>query len=346
MKIAVVVPSLLPTGPVRVALDQAGTLRQHGHQVTLFYFDLKPGAVEDAGAVHIQFAVPFLFAGFDVVHSHGLRPDAYVWWHRPKVPTVTTMHNYAAEDLGYLYPRPIAKLAAWAWKQFTKLHNVRIALSSHMQEYYIQHGWQQPIAVVPNSRPAPTGAPSETLAAQISDFAQGRIVLGNVSHYTPRKGITQIIDLLAVWPAAVLVHIGSNTEALVQYAHDKGVQKQCLWLGPHANAAQQLVLFDVFVMPSYSEGFPLALLEAIAAGVPVVVSDLPVFEALFPREAVARFQLGSCEGLRDAITTTLATRAARAAKANQLYQRLFTPEAVGGQLLAVYAALCGTRNTQ
>jgi L-malate glycosyltransferase len=338
MKIAMLVPSLVPTGPVRVALDQSAALRQAGHQVQVFYFDEKSGAVTAPQARRIRFFERFAFEDFDWIHSHGLRPDAYIWWHRPKVATATTLHNYAAEDLGYLYPNWVAKSAAWAWRYFVKRHSIRIALSHHMKNYYTALDWQQPIAVVPNSRPKPTHPPNPALAAQITAFAKGRVVLGNVSHYTPRKGLTQIIDLLVTNPAFVFVHIGSNTAELAQYAQQKGVASQCLWLGPQPQAAEQLVLLDVFVMPSYSEGFPLALLEAIAANVPAVVSNLPVFEDLLPETAVARFELGNVVDLQNAITTTLQDRVARVTAAKALYEQLYTPEAVVAQLLAVYAA--------
>lgn len=339
MKVALLLPSLLPTGPVRVALDQAAGLRIRGHQVQLFYFDAKPGAVEDVGAQRISFFQRIDLLGFDVLHTHGLRPDAFVWWHKPSITTVTTFHNYAEIDLGFIYPKIIAKTAAWIWRIFTQKHSLRLALSHHMKTYYEKKGWQTPIEILHNSRPAPIGLPDENLQKEVQSFAAGRVILGNISHVTPRKGLEQIIDLLVVEKSFVFVHIGSGSEDLEQYAAEKGVAGCCLWLGAQTNAAQLFPLFDVFVMPSYSEGFPLALLEAVAAKVPAVVSDLPLFETLFSEDAVGRFQLHNTEHLQQTISKVLATAQERRTKAFAQYQKNFTPEVIAEKLEEIYAEL-------
>ncbi len=338
MRVAIVVPSLLPTGPVRVALDHAQGLRDRGHFVQLFYFDAKPGAATDPFAQPIKFFKSIDLRNFDVVHTHGLRPDAWLWWHRPSQPTFTTLHNYAAIDLGYLYPKTIAKTAAWAWKFFTQHHTVRLVLSHHMKTYYEQKGWKPPILVLPNSRPAPEKLPPIAIQNQLRDYAANHVLLGNISHVTPRKGLEQVIDLMCINPSYKFAHIGSGTEALQAYAAKKGVADRCLWLGPQPAAAQFLPLFDVFVMPSYSEGFPLALLEAVAAKVPAVVSNLPVFAEVFPDAAVARFPLGDIPKLDAAIKQVCAEKTDRTAKAYTHYLQHYEPQVVAEKLEALYKA--------
>jgi glycosyltransferase involved in cell wall biosynthesis len=53
-----------------------------------------------------------------------------------------------------------------------------------------------------------------------------------------------------------------------------------LFLGKRGDVADILKALDVFVFPSYREGFGLALLEAMASGVPIVASDIPVFKEI------------------------------------------------------------------
>jgi glycosyltransferase involved in cell wall biosynthesis len=85
------------------------------------------------------------------------------------------------------------------------------------------------------------------------------------------------------------------------------------WLGPKTNAEvlEELPRHDVFVLPTRAEGFPVALLEAMAAGLVPVVSDIPsgVREAI--EAGVTGFlpPVGDCAAFADAIAALAADRA-------------------------------------
>ena len=53
--------------------------------------------------------------------------------------------------------------------------------------------------------------------------------------------------------------------------------------------------FDVYALCSYTEGYPLAFIEAAAAKLPVVCSDIPVFKSIIPEDCSCFFRLGDID---------------------------------------------------
>ncbi len=69
----------------------------------------------------------------------------------------------------------------------------------------------------------------------------------------------------------------------------------------------------LFVLPSYHEGLPIALLEALSYGLPVLVSDIPANKEVgLPMERY--FRCGDVEGLRERIQTLLGRGMSEAAR--------------------------------
>lgn len=97
----------------------------------------------------------------------------------------------------------------------------------------------------------------------------------------------------------------------------------------------------VFVLPSYAEGLPMGVLEAMAQGVPVVATDVGgVREAL--GEAGLLVPAGDVAGLAEALAALLQdpARAARLGRAGrERAQALFSPEQVRAELAAMYTEL-------
>jgi glycosyltransferase involved in cell wall biosynthesis len=68
---------------------------------------------------------------------------------------------------------------------------------------------------------------------------------------------------------------GVKRDALMEETLRLGIDRQVEFLGFRTDAAACLKTFDVFVLPSRMEGIPRCIMEAMAASVPVVVSDIP-----------------------------------------------------------------------
>lgn len=105
--------------------------------------------------------------------------------------------------------------------------------------------------------------------------APGRLV-GAIGRIEGQKGFDVLIRALAGIGGASLVLVGDGSErgALEELARTVGVADRVVWAGWSDDARSYLGSFDVFVLPSRFEGFPLALLEAMLARSAVVATDV------------------------------------------------------------------------
>lgn len=106
-------------------------------------------------------------------------------------------------------------------------------------------------------------------------------VVGCIGRLVRVKGHALLIEafaqIAARYPDTLVVIIGegrsrAELESLIAL---HGLQQQVLLLGALDDALKYVRAFDIFAMPSFSEGLPLALLEALAGERPVIGSDIP-----------------------------------------------------------------------
>lgn len=121
----------------------------------------------------------------------------------------------------------------------------------------------------------------------------------------------------------VLVGDGELREAVSVEADRAGLDGRVVVTGfrPREEIPSLLHLADCFVMASQYEGFPFALLEAMAAGVPVVVSEIPQIDELLEGTGALRFPVGDDRALSERISEVLADPGparVRAASAREL----------------------------
>jgi glycosyltransferase-like protein len=159
-------------------------------------------------------------------------------------------------------------------------------------------GWGIKAEVIPNGvdsarfAAAAAGTPEAAAARAVWRERFGRYVV-TVGGIEPRKGSLDLLEayalLLATDPELRLVIAGGET--LFDYrdyradwdkrAAELGVSPVVLGPVADANLPSLVAAAEVFAFPSHKEGFGLAPMEALAAGVPLVVSDLPVLREVF-----------------------------------------------------------------
>ena len=99
-------------------------------------------------------------------------------------------------------------------------------------------------------------------------------VVITVGEHIPRKNHEACLRAIAALPGVTLLFcgVGELTEALQALATELGIADRVRFLGFRADVASLLAASDVFLFPSYQEGLPVSLMEAMAAGLPCVVS--------------------------------------------------------------------------
>src|SRR6266540_2062665 len=117
-------------------------------------------------------------------------------------------------------------------------------------------------------------------------LAEGPIV-GAVGRLAFQKGFDVLLRAMRDVDKATLVLIGDGADRaqLQRLAKHVGVADRTIWAGWSDDVRPHVRSFDVFVLPSRFEGFPLAVLEALLAEKPVVATDVgSVGEAVIPGE--------------------------------------------------------------
>lgn len=199
-----------------------------------------------------------------------------------------------------------------------------------------------------------------TRAAELrhSVGATDRPLVLSVGGIEPRKGSDTLVRALAVLarggPRPVLAVVGGHSfqdhrpyrEAVLAELPDLGLELDVdvVPLGTVADADMPFwyAAADVLAFPSVKEGFGLAVLEAMSAGVPVVTSDLPVFrEYLVDGRDALLVPVGDVGGLVGALRTALFDDAVRRrlVAAGAEVARRFTWRASAKRHREIYAGL-------
>lgn len=317
MKIAYIVPSLANRGPVIVVQELVRQFARHGHSCTVFYFDDIVELDFDCLVRQINMSERVDFSEFDVVHSHGMRPDRYVTRFASKngrTVYLTTMHSYLIPDLSYQYNPVVGFIAGnWWLTRWTCRHDRIITLSKDAMKYYRSWFGADRLTYAYNTR----DIDMESVAAtpdedtMITSFKGSSTLIGVNALLTERKGVDQIIRALAELPDHKLFVAGDGKSRaqLEELARREGVADRCLFAGYSKDAFRFIPHYDVYALPSRSEGFPMALLEAAVFAKPSVCSSLPVIREILDEGEVAFFDLEDIPSLHRAIMRATGNKA-------------------------------------
>lgn len=187
----------------------------------------------------------------------------------------------------------------------------------------------------------PDMAPSLRAKPNAPDPGQP-VRLINVARFAPQKNQAMLIRAVKHVPGVHLDLIGSgpSERAAHQLVAELGIGDRVTFLGDRQNVAGELSRSHVFVLCSYSEGFPLSTLEAMRAGLPVVISNVGgAPEAVVDGETGFVIHGNTVEEWVEALNrlaadADLRQRFGEAGRA--LYERLFTFDRMYHRVESVY----------
>jgi len=179
------------------------------------------------------------------------------------------------------------------------------------------------LRVVPNGIPQVSG--DRGAVRHELGLEKDEVLMVAVGNLYPVKGHRFLIEALAGLPRDgrwKLVIAGRGQEELDLRAmiSDYGLSGRVQLLGLRQDIADVLAAGDLFVMPSLSEGLPLALLEAMAAGLPVVASAVGgIPDVTGTGRGGIIVPAGSVEPLQEALEYLVAHREERMALGKEAY---------------------------
>jgi glycosyltransferase involved in cell wall biosynthesis len=175
-----------------------------------------------------------------------------------------------------------------------------------------------------------------------STASHGEFVVGSVGRLHEQKGYDVLLEAAAGVPGSTVVLVGTGPQsgALQALARRCGLGDRVIFLGWLDDPLPKVATFDVLVLPSRWEAFPLSILEAMLAGVAVIATDVGSV-----REAVIDGETGLLVQPDDAAELARALRALRddpelrrrlAESGREFARRNFTATAMARSYEALY----------
>ena len=279
-----------------------------------------------------------------MVHSHGIRPDTFLYARRQKrsFRMVSTIHNYVFEDLNLQYGKVVSAVAGrwwlWVWRSFDGV----ACLSQDACRYYRRHGLARRVFVVGNGRSiSVVDYGQDSRHGVIRSFAGRRKVLGSNGALIKRKGYDTVIRALVDLPGYVFVVAGTGDDEgrLHKLARELGVADRVYFMGFQPSAEALIAAYDIFVLPSLSEGMPLAVIEAAAYSKPIVATASAGVLEMFPAGEVSFFEATDVGGFSAAVRYAELNASSLGAAARDAYEKHFSGLAMAERYASMYANL-------
>lgn len=247
-----------------------------------------------------------------------LRPDVY---HDTKnalpfglrLPAVVTVHDLAYHTVPESFGFASRAFLKWATKHAVR-HAAAVVVPSEATATDLRRFHPRATAkvhVVPHGIDAAPALPAATLQEVRTRLALPERFVLHVGTIQARKNVDLVVDGVRLARERGLPHrcvlVGRRgwlaDKAVAAMQRDSSTQ----WI-PHASAADLAAIYqlaDAFVSPSAYEGFGFAVADALAAGVPTVISDISSLPELCGDAAVRLREL-SAIGVADALVSILA----------------------------------------
>ena len=243
----------------------------------------------------------------DVVHTHGYKGNLYglAAARQFHAPVIATCHNWTDETASLRVYRYVDYLVL---RRFRRIVAVSDAVAALLRT-----------AGIPSSRITTIDngidlSPFKTARPKLREEMKEKpgMLVGLVGRLTPPKGGEYFLqaarEVLAKIPAALFVLVGEGPErqTLEGLARQLGISRQVVFAGHRNDMPEVYASLDVLVLPSFNEGLPMTIMEAMASGKPVIATPVGAVPKLITAEQTGLFvNPGDSLGLSAAILRIL-----------------------------------------
>lgn len=215
---------------------------------------------------------------FDIVHTHGYFADI-VGIPAAKmlgIPVISTCHGYISKSKSVVIYNIIDRIAL-------KFSNRIIAVSEGIKENLLKNGIRENrIEVIVNAVPV-SADPSAFRRDRENRRARYGIietdfVAGYIGRLSQEKGIKYLLEAAGSLDGSgiplkvLIIGDGPQRKELEDIVMAKGIEGMVIFAGFQSDIESWLPALDVFILPSLTEGTPMALLEAMSFGIPAIAS--------------------------------------------------------------------------
>lgn len=295
MRILHIITSLNTGGAEKLLVDMIPQLRDKGNLVDILLFDetvtpfkqqLEEQGVKVYGFIHGGFVynpcyifrlMPFL-SKYDIIHTHNTACQYFVsiakFLKRCRTAKfITTEHNTTNKRRRIKGFRLIDK---WMYRQYDAIISISEKVTQNLEEFI---GKRYPIYTIFNGICLSKFAEAIPLnRGLLSHTDEKDIILCMVAGFRPQKDQDTLIRTMKLLPANYklwLVGDGVRRSKCEEIAKFEQVEKRVVFWGIRSDIPNILKTADVIIMSSHWEGFGLAAVEGMAAGKPVIASNVP-----------------------------------------------------------------------
>jgi len=334
MKIAMIGQKGIPAtygGIERHVEEISVRLAAMGHDVTVYcrpYYTTVPGPYKgvrlamlpsvntkrlDTFSHSFLSTVSAVFSGFDVIHYHALGPSLMSFipdFMGKKV--VATIHGLDWQrDKWGGEAKKILKLGEWCSAKFP---DRTVVVSKTLKKYY-DTKYKMNSDYIPNGIQQPAMRKADIIREKFGLETGGYVLF--VGRLVPEKGCTQLVEAFKQVKTDVKLVIAGGSSHSDAYedglkAYAKSDDRIIFTGYVYGETLEELYgNARLYIQPSFLEGLPIALLEALSYGMPSLISDIPenieVMEGL-PGIDLGRFsfKVGDAADLRDRLSWLLA----------------------------------------
>ncbi|HEY5054735.1 MAG TPA: glycosyltransferase family 4 protein [Acidobacteriaceae bacterium] len=280
-------------------------------------------------------------SGTDVVHAHGFKADVYAYLalRRADVPLVSTCHTWYDTDwLVTLYGR----IDRMVLRRFARV----VAVSDEVRQQLLAAGVsEERVRMVRNGidmRPFENVAPALRVEMETGDTP----IVGLIGRLARSKGVDLYLDAAArvlsngATARFVVIGAGPDRSMLERKIDEMNLRGRATMLGQRDDMPAVYASLDIMVSASRQEGLPMAILEGMASGLPLVataVGEVPAVVEdgrtglLVPPEDAGALATGIAELLNDP-----AGRARMGTAGRERVREEYSAERMAGDYLRVY----------
>lgn len=291
---------------------------------------------------------------YDIVHTHtskaGFVGRLAARWARVPV-VIHTVHGFAFHEASSRYMLLVYSILE---KMAARFCDTLVTVSQFHYDWAVQLriGNERTRLAIPNGIDAARIRPQRARDEVRADLGvrEDEIMCLTTGRLAKQKGIDVLLRALATLQyeanlCSILAGDGEERTSLEQMARDLRLSQKVVFLGFRTDLGDLFSAADMVVLPSLWEGLSISLLEAMAAGKPIITTDIGSnMEVVRGGEAARIVHAGSVSELAEAMANLASDRKLReelGSNALAEFQRSYREEVMLARYMALYARLMG-----
>lgn len=231
-----------------------------------------------------------------VIHTQGIRPDILMGSIKDSK-HIFTIRNYVMDDYLKKYGNIKGSIMAKCHLKLMRSKSTGVACSKSIQQIY-KKSHNILLDVIPNgvdiNKYMPVSMDRKKQLRQELNLPDDKKIFISAGSFIKRKNVEATINAFkkqnSLNSYLVILGTGHLENKLKNMCSD---DKNILFAGFKTNVSPYLQASDYFISTSYSEGMPNTVLEAMACGLPPILSDIPAHREIFENNSSWQFMAGA-----------------------------------------------------